>query len=148
MHERLGFEFHYHKQQRFHYILLTANDDISLAQLSGLRNFDRIIEMNEKNVENIVGWKKLQEEFCSSMNQHPDDPIKFTVLDPKAYDSYKQSNKILSSFSSYRTFVKPIQMKSKFYRYFHYFLPFSLCIVRYIRASFYSSEFVLYRIGW
>ncbi|CAF4312380.1 unnamed protein product [Rotaria socialis] len=110
IHEQLGFGFHYHKQQRFHYILLTAHDHISLAQLSGLRNFDRIIEMNDKNVEDIVGWEQLQEQFCSLMNRNPNDPIKFTMLDPNSYNSYKQSNKTLSSFFSERIFVEPIQM--------------------------------------
>jgi hypothetical protein len=119
-HEHLGFEFHYHKQQRFHYILLTANDDISLAQLAGLRNFDRIIEMNGKNVEDVPGWEKLQEQFCFLLNQQPEDPIKFTVLDPNTYNRYKESNKSLSSFSSAVTVMKPIQIDSKFYRCFDY----------------------------
>ncbi|CAF3370327.1 unnamed protein product [Rotaria socialis] len=120
IHEQLGFGFHYHKQQRFHYILLTAHDHISLAQLSGLRNFDRIIEMNDKNVEDIVGWEQLQEQFCSLMNRNPNDPIKFTMLDPNSYNSYKQSNKTLSSFFSERIFVEPIQMNGTSYRCIHY----------------------------
>ncbi|CAF5064838.1 unnamed protein product, partial [Rotaria sp. Silwood1] len=49
--QKLGFCVYYHRKEHFHYIEFYNNWELSLAYQAGIKNFDRIIELNGINIE-------------------------------------------------------------------------------------------------
>jgi len=50
--QKLGFTLCYCRRESFHYIKFYDDFESSLAYRAGIRNFDRIIELNSENIEN------------------------------------------------------------------------------------------------
>ncbi|CAF0930245.1 unnamed protein product [Rotaria sordida] len=90
--QKLGFCAHYHRKERFHYIEFYDNWESSLAYRAGIKNFDRIIELNGVNIENDTSHE-LRSRF--STDQHL--PVQMLVCSPATYIHYRSTGKLLHS---------------------------------------------------
>lgn len=101
--QKLGFYVYYHRKERFHYIEFYGNWQSSLAYRAGIKNFDRIIEMNEINVENDTS-EQLRKRFFTDENL----PIQMLVCSPATYIHYRSTVKLLHSHLRTVHHLKPV----------------------------------------
>jgi C-terminal processing protease CtpA/Prc len=105
--QKLGVYFHYHDQERFHYITLTNELQLSLARRGGIKNYDRVISFNGVNVENDT-YEQLYERFDNERHL----PAQMLVCSPATYAHYKSNKKPF--YSNLRTVqhLKPVHATS------------------------------------
>ncbi|CAF1169404.1 unnamed protein product, partial [Didymodactylos carnosus] len=96
--ETFGIELNYHRQDRFH--SLTLIDEQSLAKHAGIRDHDRLIEVNGENIERLdhdyVTNKIRQIRQPNPINQRLQS-LELLVCDEPTYNYYKQNNKTIYS---------------------------------------------------
>ena len=86
----LGFDRFYHRHERFHYIKLTDNYQVTLAYRAGLKSFDRLIEINEVNVQNDT-----VEQLNKRFNERTTLTLRLLVCDPTTYEHHQKKKKII-----------------------------------------------------
>jgi len=87
--QKLGIFLCYHRSRRFHYIKFYGDFESSLAYRGGIRNFDRIIALNNINIENDTA-KQLSNRF--NVDRHR--PLQMLVCSPATYEHYKSNKKV------------------------------------------------------
>ena len=88
--EVLGLSLHYHRQEHFHYIKLIDDFESTLAFRAGIRSFDRLIEYNGSNIEEVSA-DNLKKYFDDPTNQF----FNLLVCSPATYAHYKKNKKYL-----------------------------------------------------
>ncbi|CAF0868518.1 unnamed protein product [Didymodactylos carnosus] len=91
--DSFGIELIYHKHEHYHSLMLVGHQ--SLAQRAGIKNHDRLIEINGQNVEQFehghVTEKILQIRKPDPLNNRL-QPLELLVCDEPTYRYYKQNN--------------------------------------------------------
>jgi hypothetical protein len=85
--QTIGISFYYYRPDQFHYIRLWHDYESTLAYRAGLRNFDRIISINDINVEQYT--PKQRAEYFKAQRHLP---IQMLVCSPATYAYYKSND--------------------------------------------------------
>lgn len=88
--EKLGIYTLYHRHQSFHYIELVEDFQFSLAYRAGLKNYDRIIELNGVNIE-----QDTAEEFHKRFQSQRHLPTQMLLCSAATYAHYKMNKKTI-----------------------------------------------------
>lgn len=102
--EKLGVVLNFHFHERFHFLKLLDDFQLTLAFRAGVKSFDRVIEYNGTNVE-----ADSPEEFARRFDIDRDQPIKLLVCSPATYHYYKQNKKQLHSGLPTVRHLEPVQ---------------------------------------
>ncbi len=103
----LGVQFRYYRQQRFHYIKLVEDLQLSLGRRVGIKNYDRIIFLNGVNIENDT-----VDQFMERFDAQQHLPVQMLVCSPATYAHYKDNNKLLHNDLPTVQRLKPVYAKS------------------------------------
>jgi hypothetical protein len=87
--QKLGVFLFYHKQQRFHCIKLFDELQSSLARRAGIKSYDRLIFLNNVNIENDTAYQ-----FWKRVDAEKHLPVNMLVCSPATYIHYKTNNKL------------------------------------------------------
>ncbi|CAF4743106.1 unnamed protein product [Rotaria sp. Silwood1] len=101
--QKLGFFSCYHRKERFHYVKFYGDWKSSLAYRAGIKNFDRIIALNDTNIEKDTPYQ-VDKRF--NTNRHL--PVQMLVCSPATYIHYRSTGKLLQSDLSTVQHLKPI----------------------------------------
>ncbi|CAF4165867.1 unnamed protein product [Rotaria sp. Silwood2] len=105
--QKLGFYAYYHRKEHFHYIQFNDNWESSLTYRAGIKNFDRIIELNGVNIE-----KDTPHELRSRFSADQHLPVQMLVCSPATYIHYRSTEKPLHSHLRTVHHVKPLYATS------------------------------------
>jgi hypothetical protein len=100
--QKLGFSLNYCRRESFLYIKFYVDFESSLAYRAGIKNFDRIIELNGDNIENDT-VSQLSHRF--DIDRHL--PLQMLVCSPATHTYYKSNNKLLHSNLTTVQHLKP-----------------------------------------
>ncbi|CAF1352322.1 unnamed protein product [Rotaria sp. Silwood1] len=106
--QKLGFCVYYHRKEHFHYIEFYNNWELSLAYQAGIKNFDRIIELNGINIEKDTPYE-LRNRFNIDQNL----PVHMLVCSPATYIHYKSTGKLLHSHLRTVHHLRPVYAISR-----------------------------------
>ncbi|CAF5020280.1 unnamed protein product [Rotaria sp. Silwood1] len=106
--QKLGFFSCYHRKERFHYVKFYGDWKSSLAYRAGIKNFDRIIALNDTNIEKDTPYQ-VDKRF--NTNRHL--PVQMLVCSPATYIHYRSTGKLLQSDLSTVQHLKPIYAISR-----------------------------------
>ena len=99
----IGIAMEYHKHEEFYYVKPVDNFQSTLAFRAGVKHYDRVIEINGTNVENIKHKRILQH-----LMNRCGFTIQFLLCDPATYEHYKTNEKQLHSNLDTVQLLKPI----------------------------------------
>jgi hypothetical protein len=105
--QKLGFTLCYCRRESFHYIKFYDDFESSLAYRAGIRNFDRIIELNSENIENDT-----EPQLSHRFNIDRRLPVQMLVCSPATYAYYKSNNNPLHSDLTNVQHLKPAYITS------------------------------------
>ncbi|CAF1396945.1 unnamed protein product [Adineta ricciae] len=88
--QRLGITLAYHKQRRVHYLRLTDRSLSSLVYRACLKDYDRIVSLNEIITENDAP-DEFKRRFCLDENHS----VQLLVCNPATYKRYKSNSEAL-----------------------------------------------------
>ncbi|CAF4330909.1 unnamed protein product, partial [Rotaria sp. Silwood2] len=111
--ERLGFSQRYHRKERFHYIKFLSDCESSLAYRAGIKNFDRIIEINGVNIE-----KNTPYELRKLVKTVRHLPFQILVCSSATFIHYRSNGKLLHSDLPTVQHLKPVFATPKCYHPF------------------------------
>lgn len=95
---------YYHRHERFHYIKLNNDATSTLISCTGIKSFDRIIELRSNNIEN-----NTLDALKKKINNPGDLPFELLVCSPATYAHYKSRKKHLHHDLDTVYNVKPLQ---------------------------------------
>jgi len=101
--QKLGVQFHYHRQEQFHYLKLTDDLQSSLARRAGLKKYDRIISINGISVQG-----QTFNEFMELFDSEKDRPTQMLVCCPATYQFYKEHHRQIHINLSTVKITKPV----------------------------------------
>ncbi|CAF1178387.1 unnamed protein product [Rotaria sordida] len=105
--QKLGIFLRYHRKERFHYIEFYGDWKSSLAYRAGIKNFDRIIALNDVNIEKDTP-NQLDRRFKTDRHL----PVQMLVCSPATYFHYRSNEKLLHSDLPTVQHLKPIYATS------------------------------------